>query len=297
MNNIICIDIGGTAIKYGVINTEGDVQCTRETPTEAKKGAAALTEKLRHITRELLAECPDARGIAISTAGVVNSDEASILHATDAIPGWKGTSLRNELAEFSLPVEAENDVNCAGLAEYISGNAQGAKSALVMTIGTGIGGCYIEEGRLLNGHTYSACEVGYLPVDGTAFQDLAATSVLSATVAAVKGGTPEEWTGRRIFEAAAAGDTECREAIDTMCEILGKGIAALCFVLNPEVVVLGGGIMAQEAVLRSPIETAFAQHSIPLVADAIRIEFASHQNAAGMKGALVNFLNRHPELA
>lgn len=132
MNNIICIDIGGTAIKYGVINTEGDVLGTRETPTEAKKGAAALTEKLRHITRELLAECPDAGGIAISTAGVVNSDEASILHATDAIPGWKGTSLRNELAEFSLPVEAENDVNCAGLAEYISGNAQGAKSALVM---------------------------------------------------------------------------------------------------------------------------------------------------------------------
>ena len=139
--------------------------------------------------------------------------------------------------------------------------------------------------------------MGYLPVDGTAFQDLAATSVLSATVAAVKGGTPEEWTGRRIFEGAAAGDTECREAIDTMCEILGKGIAALCFVLNPEVVVLGGGIMAQEAVLRSPIETAFARHSIPLVADATRIEFASHQNAAGMKGALVNFLNRHPELA
>lgn len=296
MNNIICIDLGGTAIKYGVLNTEGDVLHTAETPTEAARGAEALTEKLRTIVREMLQKAPDAVGIAISTAGVVNSDEASILHATDAIPGWKGTSLRHELSEFNLPVEAENDVNCAGLAEYATGSAAGAKSALVMTVGTGIGGCFIEEGHLLNGHTYSACEVGYLPVEGRPFQDLAATSVLSANVARMKGSTPQEWNGRQIFAAAAAGDAQCQEAIDEMCRILGAGIAGLCFVLNPEVVVLGGGIMAQEAVLRKPIEASFRRYSIPLVADATRIEFAGHQNAAGMKGALVNFMNRHPEL-
>ena len=72
MNNIICIDIGGTAIKYGVINTEGDVQCTRETLTEAKKGAAALTEKLRHITRELLAELKKELDRCLANGGSVS---------------------------------------------------------------------------------------------------------------------------------------------------------------------------------------------------------------------------------
>ena len=297
MNKIICIDIGGTAIKYGVIGTDHKVLCTRETATCAHMGAAALSEKLRNIVRELKEEAPDAAGIAISTAGVVDADQALILHATDAIPGWKGTSLRNELAEFGLPVEAENDVNCAGLSEYASGSAAGAQSALILTVGTGIGGCFIKDGQLLNGHTWSACEVGYLPVDGQPFQEQAATSVLSARTASIKGGTAEEWNGRKIFAAAAAGDRECQSCIDDMCVVLGKGIAALCFVLNPEVVVFGGGIMAQEAVLRTPITEAFARHSIPLISNATRIEFASHQNAAGMKGALVNFLNRHPELA
>lgn len=297
MNQIICIDIGGTAIKYGVLESDGTIFCSGETPTEAKKGGKALAGKVHDLCAKLIKDYPQAKGIAISSAGVVDTEQACIIHASDAIPGYKGISFRDELSEFNLPVEAENDVNSAGLSEYATGSAKGADSALILTIGTGIGGCFIEQGRLRHGHTYSACEVGYFPVDGDEFQNRASTTALVELAAAKKQEPKENWDGRKIFAQAAAGDQDCREAIEEISEILGKGIAALCFILNPEVVVLGGGIMAQDKVLRPLIEKAFAKHSIPLIADATRIEFASHQNAAGMKGALVHFLGCHPELA
>lgn len=297
MNRFICIDIGGTAIKSGIIQTDGEVLFSQETPTYASEGGKALAARVRDLASDLKERDPQVSGIAISSAGVVNSDNASILHAFDAIPGYKGISFQEELRSLGLPVEAENDVNCAGLSEYESGNAAGADSALILTVGTGIGGCFIREGDLLNGNTYSACEVGYLPLPEGSFQDIAATTALVRMVAEARKEPVSEWNGRRIFELAAEGDAVCQEAIATLCRRLGTGIAAICYILNPEVVILGGGIMAQEAVLKEPIREAFRAASFPLIADSTEIRFASHQNAAGMKGALVHFLKKHPDLA
>ena len=268
MNKFICIDIGGTAIKSGILAYDGTVLFSQETPTMACEGGRALAHRVQALARDLRSREPSVCGIAISTAGVVHSDLAEIIHASDAIPGYTGINYRKELESLKLPVEAENDVNCAGLSEYAAGSARGAESALILTVGTGIGGCFIQNGQLLHGHTYAACEVGYVPLPEGAFQDV-----------------------------AAAGDKDCQTAINLLCARLGQGIASLCFVLNPEVVVLGGGIMAQEAVLRQPIEASFAAHAFGLIARGTRIEFAKHQNAAGMKGALVHFLTKHPELA
>lgn len=297
MNKFICIDIGGTAIKYGVVQSDGMIVKAQETPTHANKGGKALAQKVRGLAAECREEYPEVKGVAISSAGMVDTDNASILYASDAIPEYAGICFRDELASLNLTVEVENDVNCAGLSEYASGSAKGAGSALVLTIGTGIGGCFIDHGRLLHGNTYSACEVGYMPLYGEHFQKLAATSAMTANVAKRKEEPIEEWNGRKIFELAAAGDKICQEEIERMCTYLGQGIAAICYILNPEVVVLGGGIMAQDKILRPMIEKSFTQASIPLISESTRIEFASHQNAAGMQGALVHFLNSHPDLA
>lgn len=295
--DFICIDIGGTAIKYGIITSEGKVLESKETPTEAFKGGPALARKVHDLCARLKEEYPDAAGIAISTAGVINSDTTQIIHASSAIPNYVGINYKNVLEDLGLPVEAENDVNCAGLSEADSGAAKGSKSALILTIGTGIGGCFIEEGRLLPGNTYSACEVGYIPINGIPFQDQAATTALCKNVAERKNETCEKWNGRRIFAAAKEGDSICKEEIESMARKIGEGCALISFILNPEVIVLGGGIMAQEKILRPYIEESFKENSIPLIADNTRIEFASHQNEAGMKGALVHFLQKHPELA
>ena len=297
MNKFICIDIGGTAIKSGILNAAQEILFQQETPTKASEGGPVLAKQVYDIVCQLKEKEPAAAGIAISTAGVINSQTTEILYASSAIPAYKGVCYKDVLRPLGLPVEAENDVNCAGLAEYSSGSAKGASSALILTVGTGIGGCFILNGQLLNGSSYSACEVGYLPMQGGMFQDLASTTTLVQNVAQAKGEEASQWDGRKIFEGASGGDVICQSGIDQLCDRLAEGMAALCFVLNPEVVVLGGGIMAQKAVLEQPIKKYFAAHSIPLIADATRIEFASHENTAGMKGALAHFLVRHPMLA
>lgn len=297
MNTFACVDIGGTAIKYGILRADGTIVEKAETPTQAHLGGVALAGKVKGLVEALIKKDPAIAGVAISSAGVVDSEKGCIIHASDAIPGYIGVDYKEVVERpLGLPVEVENDVNCAGLAEAKSGAGQGASSMLMLTIGTGIGGCFIENGQLLNGSCFSACEVGYIPIDGVPFQDAGATMALVRDVANRKGEPEEEWNGKRIFALADAGDADCVAAIDTMCEVLGQGMAMISFVLNPEKIVLGGGIMAQGEKMRDRLERVFAAHTIPLIAKNTKIAFAGHANDAGMQGALVHFLNKHPEL-
>ncbi|GJM56798.1 ROK family protein [Faecalibaculum rodentium] len=292
MKAYACIDIGGTAVKYGVLDQKLNIIGKWETPSRAAEGKEALVKQIREIAAFLFEQGQTICGIAISSAGVVDSERACILHANESIPGYTGTDWKEELACFGVPVEADNDVNCAGLCEYETGAGQGSRSMLMVTIGTGIGGCFVENGHLMHGHSSSACEIGYIPVDGMQFQHQASTTALVRDVAALKKEDPDQWNGRRIFELAEEGDPDCIGAIERLCASIAKGVAAVCFVLNPETVVLGGGIMAQEKKLRKPIEMYFEQYTIPLIARNTRIEFAKSRNDAGMKGALLHFLKR-----
>lgn len=294
---IACFDIGGTAIKYGLMKETGEILWKKEIPTDAHLGGGALADRITALASEIKEETPSLAGVAISSAGVIDTDRVCVIYASDLIPGYTGTDYRQRLEDtLSLPVEAENDVNCAGLAESWSGAARDAGSAVVLTIGTGIGGCFLQQGEVLHGSAFSACEVGYLPMEGGTFQQLASTTALVKDVAARKGEDVALWNGRKIFEAAKAGDSDCQEAIERLCDRLGQGLASLAFILNPDVFALGGGIMAQEAVLRPLIEESFARHTrtLPLASQNTRIAFAAHQNEAGMRGALRHFLQKHP---
>ena len=142
---------------------------------------------------------------------------------------------------------------------------------LCLTIGTGIGGCLIIDGQVFHGFSNSACEVGYLHMQDGAFQDLASTTALVRYVAEAHGDPVDQWNGRRIFKEATEGNKLCMDGIDRMVDYLGKGLANICYVANPEVVILGGGIM------------------VPSLADKTRLEFAHHQNTAGMLGAYYHF--------
>ncbi|MFR2127381.1 MAG: ROK family protein, partial [Dorea sp.] len=183
--------------------------------------------------------------------------------------------------------------NCAGLAEYKAGAAAGSKAAVMLTIGTGIGGCILLNGEVFHGFSNSACEVGYMHMDDSDFQTLGAASILTKKVAAWKGEPAENWSGYHIFEEAKKGDKICNRAIDEMTDVLGKGIANICYVVNPEVVVLGGGIMAQEAFLKDKIEKAVEKYLVSSMWEHTSIAFAKNQNNAGMLGAFYHFQGRH----
>jgi len=250
MKHYVAIDIGGTNIKYGLINEAETLVEAHEMPTEAHKGGPGIMQKVESIVAGYL-EKGSLAGICISSAGMVDPDKGEIFYAGPQIPNYAGTQFKKVLEEkFSLPCEIENDVNCAGLAEAMSGSGKGAKIALCLTIGTGIGGCLVVDGQVFHGFSNSACEVGYLHLPDGAFQDVASTTALVNYVAELHGEDVEHWNGRRIFKEATEGNKLCIEGIDRMVGYLGQGIANICYVVNPEVVILGGGIMGQEAILR-----------------------------------------------
>ena len=249
MNPYVVIDIGGTSIKYGLADAKGQLLETHEMPTEAQKGGPHILKTTKEIVARYLKKHALA-GVAISSAGMVDPDKGEIFYAGPQIPNYAGTQFKKEIEEaFQLPCEIENDVNCAGLAEVTTGHAKGSNNAVCLTIGTGIGGCLLLDGQVFHGFSNSACEVGYLHLPDGAFQDLASTTALVEYVAACHGDPSDQWNGRRIFKQATEGDKICMAGIDRMVAYLGKGLANIAYMVNPEVIVLGGGIMAQEAIL------------------------------------------------
>lgn len=295
MEKYISIDIGGTAIKYGIISENAEIMLKGSRKTEAEKGGTTILEKVFEIVGKLQEEIQETvSGICISTAGMVDTKQGTVFHSGPLIPNYTGTQLKKLIEEkFHVPCEVENDVNCAGLAEYHSGAAKGSHLALILTIGTGIGGCIVLDGKVLHGFSNSACEVGYMHMHNSDFQTLGAARTLTKKVSEWKGESEEKWDGYHIFEEAKKGDKICLLAIDEMIEILGEGIANICYVINPEIVVLGGGIMAQEPFLKERIVHAMKQYLVSSIEEHTKIVFAKHQNDAGMLGAFYHFCSLH----
>ena len=287
MKQYICIDIGGTAIKYGVVQSGEIPAIIRTDSCKTPENGTKILQKVFDIIEALKRNCGQTEAVCISSAGIVNSEEGCILEANDdLIPGYTGTKIADRVKEkFGTPCFVENDVNCAAMAEYYAGAAKGYHSMLMLTIGTGIGGAFIAGGKLLKGHTYSACEVGYMNMEEGTFEEIAATSALVARTAKRLHKTADAISGKWIFEQAQDGNEVCIEEIDRMCDILAKGISNICYVLNPEIVLLGGGISAQTDWLKPRIEMGMEKYLIPVIRKKTKLDFAKFKNQAGMIGA------------
>ncbi|MBS4842193.1 ROK family protein [Clostridium sp.] len=295
MKFYVSIDIGGTSIKHGILDENIKFITSGEVATESQKGGKNILEKVINIVSEYKKEYT-LSGICISTAGMVDCEKGEIIHASDLIPNYTGTQIKKTLEDiFSIPCEVENDVNCAGLAEYFSGSAKGSSISLCLTIGTGIGGSIIINDKVFHGFSGSACEVGYMNMFKGKFEDLGATSILVKKVAKLKNCSENHIDGKLIFEMAKNNDEDCIKAIDEMVDVLGMGIANICYVINPEVVVLGGGIMAQKDYLYDKIRLSLDKYLIPTISSKTKLEFAKNQNKAGMLGAYYNFISIHKD--
>ncbi len=291
MKNYVCIDIGGTSIKYGVINEELDFLVTNEMDTEAKKGGQNILNKIIQIV-SIYKDDYKIEGICISTAGMVDCEKGEIIYASSLIPNYTGTKIKSVIEEkFNIQCEVENDVNCAALAEHFAGGAKGSNISLCLTIGTGIGGAIIINNEVYHGAFGSGGEVGYMNMMGSTFQELGASSVLVKKVAKMKEISEKDINGKYIFDKAKEGDIDCIKAIDELIEVLGQGIANICYIINPEVVVLGDGIMAQKEYLYDKIRSSMDKNLISFIGNKTRLEFAVNENKAGMLGSYFNFRN------
>ena len=293
MKKYICIDIGGTAIKYGIINEEGEFIDKQNIPSNAKKGGAHLITVVKDIISSYLTKHDNIIGVAMSTAGMVDTQKGEIVYAGKQIPDYIGTNWKKIIQDtFSLPCEIDNDVNCAGLAEAVSGSGKDRDFVLCLTIGTGIGACFTQGQKIYHGHSYSAFEVGYMKLPGGDFQDLASTTALIENFRQKTGDNTSNVNGKIIFELAKKGDENAKSSIDEMVDNLCMGIANLCYAVNPNVVVLGGGIMAQRDYLLEKIRLSMQKFLLKNICDKTVFETAYYNNDAGMLGAYYNFIQK-----
>ena len=292
---VICIDIGGTAIKYGVANAGGTFLTHGSVPTEAKEyGGVGIVEKVSSIVREAQ-QTHTVHGVAISTAGMVDPQAGCIVYALeDAIPNYTGTNWKALMRDaFALPASVENDVNCAALGEMWKGAGRGCASLFAMTVGTSIGGALILDGHIVHGASMSAGEIAYMRIPGGRLHERCSTTRLVSSVCRTKGLPAGSIDGHAVFDLLAKGDPAAEEEIAALVTALADAITNVVAVVNPACIVLGGGIMAQESALRPPLEAALRDRLPPHICEATKIAFAAKGNDAGMLGALCHFLREH----
>lgn len=291
--NYAAVDIGGTMIKHGIISEDGDIVLSGETPTEARFGSVHVLDNVATVIKTYQTDY-ELSGICISTAGVVDPEAGVIIHANDNLPGYKGTRVKDHFeALFNLPVEVENDARAAGMSEAISGAAKDSRVALCLTIGTGVGGCIVIDKKVFHGGGNFAGEVGYMGMLESDFERTGSTSSLVAEVAAMKKVDTSELDGKKVFQMAHDGDDDCDLAIAAFCDRIAYGIANICYVINPEVVVLGGGVVKQWAYLYPYLRNSLDSYLVPGVREMTRLEYARNGNQAGMLGAYYGFRAKH----
>ncbi len=287
MNRYLTFDIGGTMIKYGLIDENGRIIDYHLMESEAHLGGAHVVHKVEKVVETYL-DGQTLAGIGVSTAGVVDNKAGTIIYANDNIPNYTGTNIKQLIEErFKIPCEVENDVACAGLAEMYYGAAKNKHISICLTIGTGIGCCILIDNRVFHGSNHYAGEVGYMKINDVQFEDLASTRALIQNVAGEK--KIKDINGEKIFELARSGDKICELAIEKMCDYLARGISNICYVINPDAVVLGGGITAQGNYLYDILNKRLDEHLIESVRKNTELLFATNGNQAGMLGAYCNF--------
>ena len=264
-NFSIGVDIGGTKVLGGVVDSEGNILTTHREDTP-KVGGNALTQTIIGVIQELLAQ-HSATSVGISAAGFVSSDRQTML-ATPNIAGWNGINLKQEISrEINLPVVIENDANAAAWGEAVYGAGRGESELMMVTVGTGIGGGLVNNGALYRGAFGVAAEFGHMRVvpDGHpcgcgkfgCFEQYASGTALhrhlleaieknpasGASLLSRGDGTIAGIKGNHITDAAREGDPIAVGAFNTTGEWLGAGIASICVIVDPACVVIGGGVI------------------------------------------------------
>lgn len=296
---ILALDIGGTAIKYGLFDSSGSALTDLyEKETPKSETTNYIMEVVTQIIKQMKEEYA-IDGVAVSTAGVVDSQIGSVVFSGPTIPGYTNTPIKQLIEEsFGIPCEVENDVNCAALGEWWKGAGKGSSSLICVTIGTGVGGAVILNGQLWNGAAHSAGEIGYLPMpSGGVLQDEASATALVTNYSLLSGIPANQLNGKIIFEKAKSGQIEATKAIDNMLNALTQGLLAATYLISPDTIVIGGGVAVQKEYLENKIAAKLKQQLISARMLPEKICCAELGNSAGMIGAVYHFKEKHVPVA
>lgn len=298
------IDIGGTAIKAGIIDENGKVlyRCLTNTPPLGSSAGFAdniwtTAEKVKEEAEKMQLTLS---GIGVSSAGQINTGNGVVIGACANIDNWIGTPIKDTLEkQFSLPVTVANDANCALLAECWLGNGKGYRHVVAYTIGTGVGGGILVDGKLLSGRDGIAGELGHsiLFAGGEectcgnhgCFEKYGSARAFVNKVKTSTGRS--DLNGKIIFDEAQAGSKEMQQYIDEFLEIHANAITGFVHLFNPEIIIIGGGISAQGEILMAPLREKVLKKVMPAFGKDLIITTALLGNDAGMIGAVKNFMD------
>jgi glucokinase len=317
---IVGLDLGGTNIVCGAMPEDGSrTIALRTEPTRSDQGADAVVERMARMIDTVIAETiaetgarrSDFIGVGIGSPGPLDRHRGVVIVTPNL--GWTDFPLRDRVSEaVNLPATLDNDANCATIGEWWQGAAKGARNVVGMTIGTGIGGGLILEGRLYHGSSDVAGEIGHTTIDSTgrrckcgnygcleayasgpaiaerareALERDSAGSILPDMV----GGKLDLITAQTVYEASGRDDPLATEVVRDTARFLGAGIANLLNIFNPDVVVIAGGVTQAGNAIFEPMRTEVRRRAFKPAVEACSIVPAILTGSAGVVGAVATY--------
>lgn len=316
---IVGVDLGGTNIAAGAMPTDGTREIAmRMAPTRADEGSAAVVERIVRMIEDVIeqtraetgAERSDFLGVGIGSPGPLDRARGVIIVTPNL--GWKNFPLRDEVgSRVNLPASLDNDANCATLGEWWCGAAKGGRNVVGLTIGTGIGGGLILDGKLYHGASDAAGEIGHTTIDSTGRRCkcgnygcleayASGPAIAQRACELLKGdgtsilhelvnGDISRITAQTVFEASKRGDPVAIEVVRDTAHFLGVGISTLINVFNPDTVVVAGGVTQAGAQLFDPLRAEVRRRAFKSAVEACRIVPGALPLSAGVVGAVATF--------
>jgi len=281
------VDLGGTNLKLGLVSAEGELLLRHSAATEADRGPDHVLARIAGAVRALCEAAPidlaDVSAVGVGAPGPLDSRAGVVVFAPN-LPGWRDVPVSDRLHQnLGRPVILENDANAAAYGEFRCGAGRDVRNLALLTLGTGIGGGIILDGRLFRGSTDTGAELGHMVIRhggrrcgcgnrGCLEAYASATAVVARMGERIEAGDPSalaerpDFTCRDVFEAAEGGDALAKRIVEETADYLAAGITSILHVLNPEMVVLTGGMMGAgdeflNGIRRRVRETAFERAS------------------------------------
>ena len=306
----IGIDVGGTGIKIGLVNEEGQLIHQGETPTLVGRHYQEIIADMGRCALKVLDEAKltvdDVHSVGIGIPGIADAKTGNVIFCTNM--GWKDVPLRSELQKYiNKPVFIDNDATVAGFAESVAGVSKGTSSSVFLTLGTGVGGGIVINGRPWSGFHGVGSEIGHIPMDiggvpctcgneGCLERYCSATAIIrmgkqilqqhpESMMMEMVGGDPEKLTAKIVFDAARELDNAAMKVFTTYVDYLAKACYTIIAFLDPEVIVLGGGVSKAGSFLLDAVRARVPKYLLFKTLPYSRIELARLGADAGMIGA------------
>lgn len=305
------IDVGGTKIAAGVVDSDGRILASFYTRAHAGHPPPLVVDGIEEAFLSVLAKSGLDRdriqGVGIGCAGHVNGAAGQVLTSSN-LPEWENIPLRDIVTRrIEMPVRLDNDTKCAALAEYCFGAGRGARHVCYVTFSTGYGMALVIEGKLYRGAIGTAGEIGHTVIvpggerctcgkrgcvmayaSGLALSRIACERILAGEPTRLRdscGSAPAYVSGEAIAEAAQSGDPLARELIQTAGKYFGMSLANIIEALNPELIVIGGGLSRIGPLLLDPCFAAMNENIHPVLRGVTRIALSQLGDEAGLIGA------------